>query len=220
MSNFAIQYQLNLGMEEMAIIHACNISDDHTYKVYHHANHVPLGWIPVGTVEFCEGVYNQSFTPDYYPKFLSKHLHRRVWVSKDWDQSRGIFVKPADRYKRFDGFVTLGGYRRKKRGPYWFSERINFLSEWRYYIANGKVLTSEWYESPIEKDAPPIDHIDIPSNYCGAIDFGETDEGKFALVEAQHPYAIGWYAKDSKAYLKFILEGYKYLQNLPIMKTN
>lgn len=209
---FAIQYRVQMPPEEMAIIMACNISDDHEYKVFHHKKDVPVGSIPVGSVEWCEEIYGHIFKPDYYPDFLRDHLYRKIWEVEKWPQQRGIFVKPSDRHKKWNGKFTTGGYGGKKKGPYWCSERITILSEWRYYVVNGKVLFGEWYDGEVEKDAPSIDHIEFPSDYCGAVDFGETNDGKLALIEANSPYAVGWYGKDCKIYLEFVIEGYKYIQ--------
>jgi hypothetical protein len=150
--------------------------------------------------------------PDYYPSFLQEHLHRKVWQTNDWPLGKKVFIKPSDKYKRFNGFVTNGGYKGKKKAPYWCSDVISFVNEWRYYIANGEILTGEWYlgDEINTPDAPEL-KITIPKDYCGAVDFGITTEGNMCLVEANHPFACGWYGKEHEKYAKWIVEGWKYM---------
>ena len=180
---------------------------------------IPEGFIPVGSVEWTLKLLNKNITPDYYPEFLKEWLHRKVWKSK-WPLKKDVFVKPADRYKRFTGFVTkTNGYAGKKRGILWCSEVVTFVDEWRYYVCNGKVLTAEWYwNNKLETEGEPLPapELDIrwPEGWCGAADFGSLPDGKIALIEAQHPFAIGWYGDSSKdkLYLEFLVEGWKYVQ--------
>jgi hypothetical protein len=125
---------------------------------------------------------------------------------------KNIFVKPADKHKRFTGLITKGGYIKKKRGPYWCSEVVKFINEWRYYIANGKVLTGEWYwgDEVNTPDAPEL-NITIPNTFCGTLDFGTLDTGELALVEAHPPYSCGWYGKNNSLYVEWLIKGWKYL---------
>jgi hypothetical protein len=74
------------------------------------------------------------------------------------------------------------------------------------------VLAAEWYAGDLSEPYPePIDRIKIPSDYCGALDFGVFSNGKLALVEAQHPYACGWYGKDHEKYCQWIIDGWIYM---------
>jgi hypothetical protein len=174
--------------------------------------------IPCGSVEWCEHLLGQHITPDYYPEWLNEFLFRKVWREDKWILGKKLFVKPADRYKRFTGFVTSGSYRKKKRGQLIWSEIISFQNEWRYYISNGKVLTSGWYwgDEINTPDAPDVrDILIIPENYSGALDFGHCGR-RFVLVESQHPFACGWYGKHEHDYLYFqwLIDGWIYMKNL------
>jgi hypothetical protein len=209
----AIQKEYNSSKEAMAItysssMHKLNIRIFNNHKV------VPTNFVPVGSIQFCEQILGESIAPDYYPKFLENHLHRKVWTSSEWPLGKKVFIKPADKHKRFTGFITNRGYRKKKRGPYWCSEVVKFTNEWRYYVADGKILTGEWYSGD-EIDCPdaPLLNIKIPSNYCGALDFGIIDD-KFALVEANSPYACGWYGKNHDLYTEWIIKGWKYMTGI------
>jgi len=59
-------------------------------------------------------------------------------------------------------------------------------------------------------DAPGL-NIDIPSDYCGALDFGTLSTGQLALVEANSPYACGWYGKKYQIYVEWVVKGWSYL---------
>lgn len=175
---------------------------------------LPEGFVPSGSVEWSEQLLGFVSEPDYYPDWLQNHLHRKVWKADKWPLGEKVFIKPADKHKRFNGLVTNGGWKGKKKGPYWCSEVVSFVNEWRYYVADGKVLCGEWYDGQIdEPDAPEL-NIKIPCGYCGALDFGMTNKGHFALVEAQPPYACGWYGvrqEKIELYYEWLVKGWKYM---------
>ena len=191
---FAIQtLQTHLDKEQEAIA-LYSILNKIPYKFCKKPKDVPEGYIPCGNVEWVENFISKEKTiPDYYPEFLKDHLFRNVWKTDKWPIGQKVFIKPADRYKRFDGKITNGSYKGKKKSPYWCSDIVKFTNEWRYYVSNGKILTSGWYsgDEVNTPDAPELS-IDLPENYCGCLDFGTLTTGELALVEANSPYACGW----------------------------
>lgn len=174
----------------------------------------PAGHVPSGSVEWCLESLKKDVIPNYYPEWLSDHLYRKVWKTDKWPLGKKVFIKPADKYKRFNGFKTIGTYKKKKKSPFWCSDIINFADEWRYYISKGKILTGEWYygDEINTPDAPELD-INIPEDFYGTLDFGITKTGDLALVEAHHPFACGWYGKQHEIYLQWLIDGWDYLQN-------
>lgn len=94
------------------------------------ASEVTAGWIPCGSVDWVSEVLGQPLPPDYYPDFLAPWLHRRVWRQDQWPAGVS-FCKPADRFKRFIGFV-FNGVATFKSGPLWCSEVVSFRNEWRF----------------------------------------------------------------------------------------
>jgi len=176
-------------------------------------------YVPCSSVEWCSKILGYNVKPNYYPDWLKKYLYRNVWETNKWPLGKKVFIKPADKYKRFNGFITTGIYSKKKKSPFWCSDIVYFKNEWRYYISNGKILCSGWYlGDEINIPEVPILNINIPKDYCGAVDFGELKTGKLALVETNHPFACGWYGKQSEDYLYFqwLVNGWKYMQNLKI----
>jgi len=186
----------------------------HQVRLFQNPQDVPKDFIPCGSVEWTLAILGKTVTPDYYPTFLQEHLHRKVWQTNEWPLGKKVFIKPSDKYKRFTGFVTNGGYRKKKRGPYWCSEVIAFDNEWRYYVANGKVMTGEWYwgDEINTPDAPEL-NVTIPDGYCGALDFGSVigHPEQLLLVEANHPFACGWYGKKHELYAEWLIAGWNYM---------
>lgn len=200
--------------EELVVINYC-LSNNIPYKFYTHGAEVPSSYIPVGSVKFCEQVLGKTVKPNYYPEFLKDYLFRKVWLTNTWPQEKDVFVKPADAYKRFTGFLTYGGYAKKKKGPFWCSEKIKFIKEWRFYVSKGIILAAGGYVGTSDKEIPEIS-LKFPQSWSGAADFGLTEEGKFVLIEAQHPYAIGWYGSSDNnlQYIHFIVEGWQYMKDL------
>lgn len=176
-------------------------------------NKCPKEYVPCGSVEWCENLLGYKVTPDYYPEWTKDFWHRKIWRNDEWILGQKLFVKPADRYKRFTGFKTHGTYSKKKKPPYIWSEIIQFDNEWRYYVSHGNILSSNWYEGDEMNipTAPKLD-ISIPNDYCGAVDFGDYN-GVLTLVEAQHPFACGWYGsqEDDHLYFQWLVDGWEYM---------
>jgi hypothetical protein len=170
---------------------------------------VPRGALAFGDVAWVESVLAshvhvadaraapREALASFCPAFLAPWLKRRVWRQDAWPLGLREFVKPADRHKRFTGFVTHGTWRGKRKGPFWCSEVVAFTNEWRFYVAHGKVVATHWYRGHASPcPAPPLD-IAWPPDFCGAVDFGSLSNGSVALVEANPPYACGWYGPPS-----------------------
>lgn len=183
-------------------------------QYFNNAKDVPDDFIPVGVIDWVTDVLGYVPKPDYYPDFVQHLLNRKIWECNEWPMEKGIFIKPSDKPKRFQHRITTGTYKGKKKPPYWCSEIINFTNEWRYYIADGKVIYVGWY-SGIDDEAklPEFDESVIPSDWCGCVDIGTINTGEITLVECGEPYSIGWYGEltEGKIYAEFLEKGWKYL---------
>lgn len=181
------------------------------------------GEIPVGTVEFVESFIGWR-RPNYYPSFLKDYFHREIRLVKSIDEIIGqrFFIKPADTHKRYDARIiseleeldpTIYKW---QIGPHWVSEIVQFKEEWRYYVANGKVLAAKWYQGEEkELDAPELGDI-FPLDFCGAVDFGRTHDGKITLIENNLPYACGWYGlyEEGRIYGEWLEKGHEYIKTI------
>lgn len=172
--------------------------------------------VPVGSVEWVA----PNITPNYYPEYLNDYLYRSVWYESEYPKNNNIFVKPADKYKRFDGTFMFriqdveSGMYDTHTPPYWCSDIVKFTNEWRYYVVDGKVLTSGWYAGEDENKPAPVLPMELKG--CGAFDFGTLEDGRLALVEWQHPYACGWYgpSEDGPLYIQWLIKGWKEMNKL------
>ena len=210
---FAIQKTLD-GCDwegKSLIFFACK--ENIPYKLISNINQIPDGYIPSGSVNWVESILGRHIKPDYFPKFLKELVKRKIWYSEKWPLEK-VFIKPATKYKKFNGFITTGTYRGKKRGPFICSEIVSFNDEFRYYISYGEILGGYWYcgKDDIPKTTPKLE-ITIPSNWCGTIDVGILSNGDLELVECHHPFACGWYGKNNEEHAKFVTLGWKYLIN-------
>ncbi len=208
---FAISTRSRNDHEAGTVVAHC-IRNDLTYRMFAKPEDVPSDFVPVGTVDWVEKVLGYNDEPNYYPSFLAAHLHRKIWRADKWPYGSRVFIKPSDRHKRFTGFVTTGTWKGKKKGPFWCAEIVQFVTEWRWYVANEKVLTAR-YGSGEEAPVPDL-QIDWPADYCGAVDFGRLTDGRLALIEANSPFSCGWYGSmsEGKVYVEWLAAGWEHMK--------
>jgi hypothetical protein len=109
----------------------------------------------------------------------------------------GVFVKSATQWKSSFQSRVLNAGGAILPGHWYVSQVVEFINEWRYYVACGDVVTAAWYAGQDEgSPAPPV-AVDWPRSFSGAVDFGMTSEGRIELVEAHAPYGCGWYGDSS-----------------------
>lgn len=150
-----------------------------------------------------------------YPASMEPWLHRKVWkepnlweVLRAVDQGKSLFVKPAQGWKRFTGFVVdpTNSYcfnGASKRAPVWVSEPIRFLSEWRAYVVNGDIRAIQFADHGGDRSKIPDREVittaiatfvgtgQAPAGF--AIDFGVTSNGDTALIEVNDGFSVGAY---------------------------
>ena len=198
--------------EGMAVYLYCMENDIPVFKA-NYKDACPEDYVPCGSIPWITKTLNKTIIPDYYPEWMSEHLHRKVWKSDEWIRGEKFFVKPADKHKRFDGFITRGTWHKKKKPPFWYSEIVSFSNEWRYYVTKGKIICGKWYDGDEVNtpDAPELD-ITIPESFSGTLDFGTFSDGTLALVEAHEPFGCGWYGeKEDETFLQWVIDGWIYM---------
>lgn len=147
-----------------------------------------------------------------YPDPLGPFLHREVRdlgslreAKQILDAGRPLFIKPMQ-LKRFTGFVTYDSYDPRFNGasdrmPVWIAEPVKWLSEWRYYVVNGTIVSMQPAPGTDESIVPDskviadavklVSLAKIASAY--AIDFGVLSTGETALIEMNDGFSIGAY---------------------------
>lgn len=205
MDIFCLQKSDSCSREQLAIITA---SRSLGYG-YCFGDVCPGGLIPIGDVPYCEAAFGrQPEIKNFFPRFLSGFINRDIAC---WDGCRSVsqrcFAKIATEWKSdFQSRVVEAGAF-LPHGLYLLSGVVEFSNEFRYYVANGEVITSAWYQGDDEDMLPPKIPVQWPRGFSGAIDFGLID-GEIALVEAHAPFACGWYGDDPELFAMWQIEAW------------
>ena len=83
-------------------------------------------------------------------------------------------------------------------GSWVLSEPVDMENEWRYYVADGDLITTGWYRGQDEEAQAPV--IEFPKGFSGAADFAMVN-GKPELIECHAPFACGWYGENHIDYV-------------------
>ena len=160
---------------------------------------------PIGSVEYCESWLNYLPKPDFAPIWLKDWFHRTIRIQQLKIADTDVFVKSAEKYKEFPAKI-IKQWELLPDGLLFLSEIVEFTQEWRYYVADGTVLATGWYDGNNEDEEAPNLNINWTDGWCGAADFGRLSTGEIALVECHHGYACGWYGEDHAAYAMWVIE--------------
>lgn len=167
---------------------------------------------PIGDVPFCEALLPEKPVPDFYPEFLRPWRRRHIGFSCGVIPYGEWFVKSTAGYKDVTPrIVRYSDWGLVEFGKLAYSEVVTFAQEWRYYVADGCVLETGWYDGNDDMEPAPDLGIEWPEGWHGAADFGRLDTGELALVECQAGYACGWYGEDHAAYVMWLTECWKNL---------
>lgn len=179
----------------------------------------------IGSVPFVRNALRQvgadlpAHSP--YPEVLSDILFREVSRLSSLKHAKSIiasgkklFVKPAEGWKRFTGFVAempddfrFNGASLSK--PVWISDPIHFLSEWRAYVVAGELADLRFADHGGDREikvdtSVVIEAIRRLSTVAGSpqsyvIDFGVIPGGRTALIEVNDGFSFGAYSGVSAA---------------------
>lgn len=170
--------------------------------------------------------------PVDYPRNLEHFRERKIWPSTVGDVRRAIengappvFVKPADRRKRFTGFVVFGSedlwrlaaVSRSLRVH--CSEVVDWQTEWRAFV-NGETLVGLLHYDGDPAVVPDLNAvrsmIDGLAGTGTPVSFGLdvgviADNGTTALVEMNEGFALGRYGLDPVVYFDLIAARWRQL---------
>jgi len=184
-----------------------------------------------GVTKILEVLGYASPIPNYYPACLHQFLKRKVWSGRISDvklflQDGALFIKPFDEWKTFTGSIITPQNSNLFIDKYpadmkiWFSEVVNYVSEFRVYVTEGKCTAICQYsgeeDSVIETEeileAITIMNLDDSQKKTYAFDWGLTEDGKVSLVELNGSFAIGKYSGiTNRQYFSFLMSGWKQL---------
>jgi hypothetical protein len=171
---------------------------------------LPIDAAPVGTVEFFAAVLKLHGIdiPEHisYPKCLHKKefLQRKIRTGIFSDAMDHEFVKPRYDIKKFTGDLVKNlplDLFIEHAYPVYISDPVEFVSEWRYYIVNNKIMGAGRYDDGADEAPKPdinliqkaLDLMRTHSLAGYALDFGVLSTGETALIEANDGWALGFY---------------------------
>jgi len=210
-----ILIQKGLLSRESSCVHAYCVSRDIPFRVVQQVDYNPSDTL-VGTVEWIEKIMGVRIRPNYFPDPLRNLIASReiFWVDhlefkNNYSKYFGLFAKPADRYKAFDGqIVDESNFQEiiNSSNNILLQKKLDFIQEWRYYIKAGRVLCSGWYQGNDDDESAPDINFNLPNDFHMAVDVGRLSNGQLELVECCHPYAVGWYGEYSETgkYIEFL----------------
>lgn len=170
-----------------------------------------------GTVETIELALG-PLVPKYFPDWTFPFIGRAVSYVNSKDLLKPpCFLKPSDRFKRFDGFVWDGVWSLLPAPPFEVQDVIHVISECRYYVTNGEVVVNGWYSPTLENEieSPELPAgLEIPSDWSGTIDVGMTSDNPSLIIECHPPCACGWYGESSDFMIfgKWLEDGWNFLK--------
>lgn len=186
-----------------------------TWKPFSRGRFLPQrGDVVAGSVKFVRAALKalgkEPPTQNPYPDAMRPWLRRKVWpvasLGRALDQELPVFVRPANRWKRFTGFVAESHsppqvYGVSRREPVWCSEVVRFVSEWRCYVVANELRHIGFAKYGGDRGRRPNEHVIAhaisafkpfaPSAY--AVDFGVLDSGTTALIELNDGFSVGAY---------------------------
>lgn len=155
-----------------------------------------------------------------YPEELMLFLKRKIWEStvdrifaekSNWN----IFIKPKNETKLFAGKVIknemdfIGLIDNDKNTGIWYSELIDFKTEWRCFIRYKEILDIRRYKGAwdtkidVETVRSAVRSFSLQPNSF-ALDFGVNENGETILVEVNDGHSLGTYGLSPADYAKFL----------------
>jgi hypothetical protein len=173
------------------------------------------------------GVAHQAFDAmgvprpalDTWPEALAAFFLRRLWTATLGEvraSDAPVFIKPLRNVKTFPGHVRNVGRPDAMHTamiaddcPIACSEVVEFESEWRCFVLEGRVLDVRRYKGTFRSsvdwsvlDAALESFRDQPAGF--ALDLGVLTDGRTAIVEVNDGYSVGAYGLAAAHYAQLL----------------
>ena len=150
--------------------------------------------------------------PEELEKYTGREIRYMTMGEFKKDTQMPVFVKPARRSKEFQaGVLTKQEYKNSFFGshpddtPVLVSEVVDFVSEYRGYVIDGKLKGIKHYMGDFRifpdmnvNDNAIKDYKSQPAGY--SIDFGITSDGRTLLIECNDGWSLGNYGLNDVTY--------------------
>jgi hypothetical protein len=174
-----------------------------------------------GSVETVQTILKRKVKPDYLPSWALPFAGRKISYVKNLADLPKVpsFLKPSDLLKRFDGFLWNGIDELNEVPPFEVQSPVEIISECRYYVTLGRVVSKGWYSPTLidEIDSPDLPRaLSIPNDWSGTIDCAKTTEHDSIIIEGHHPFSCGWYGESSDFMIfgKWLEDGWNYMKSI------
>lgn len=169
-----------------------------------------------------------TWTATTYPPELHHFLRRKVEVKALGELSRDsmpVFIKPFEDSKQFTGFVCYDPFDRRLGNlepqlPVYACEPIEFVTEYRVYVLDKKILNAARYTGPV--DCVPnfatiramiMAYQQAPIAY--SLDVGVTNDKETVLVETNDAFSLGNYGLPAALMAKMVAARWFQMVGLP-----
>lgn len=183
--------------------------------------------IPVGSLDFVQTILNTSIQPILIPNQLQTHefLHRKVSICNSQQEiaktavkwnAHHVFVKSASQPKcDYGDFYSIWKVLQLPKDRYFVSEIVDFISEWRCFVYQGKLVGARPYDGD-EWIAPHKETVekmiaayqDAPEAYTLDAGVIRSETGLFtAAIEVHDFVSCGLYGFEDPVVLKMLEAG-------------
>jgi len=195
-----------------------------TWKQFDHMpitkESIVVGWIR--TVRRAFDLLGVEDPPEVsIPESLAEYAGRKTWAStlgemRQSDDNHKLFIKPLEGHKLFTGHIRTGEMKDliftamyPDETKILVSEVVNFVSEYRGFVLDGKLIGLKHYAGDFKKMIDSSKVEEAISKYTNSpiaysIDFGLTDDGQTLLVEVNDAFSLGCYGLDRVWYARMI----------------
>lgn len=152
----------------------------------------------------------------HLPQYLGREVCEATWSEIEQLTDFPFFIKPLEDHKLFTGYVVKspqdllhGKLRVKPNSKIVLSECVDFISEFRCFVLEGKLVGCKNYTGDFRVlpdfdiiENAICDYINQPIAY--SIDFGVTTEGKTLLIEMNDGFGLSAYGLNKIIYCKML----------------
>jgi D-alanine-D-alanine ligase-like ATP-grasp enzyme len=150
------------------------------------------------------------------PGYLGRNVFEASFEEVEQYDQFPFFIKPLRDHKLFTGYVVKSKHdllqaklRCRPESRLIVSEVVDFVSEYRCFVLNGRLIGSKNYtgDFTVSPDYSFIesairDYNNQPAAY--SIDFGVTQDGRTLLIEMNDAFGLSAYGLNKIAYCKML----------------
>jgi hypothetical protein len=161
----------------------------------------------------------------HLPGYLGRDVCEATWSEIEQFTTFPFFIKPLEDHKLFTGYVVKSQHdllhakmRVKPDSKILLSEAVSFISEYRCFVLDGKLVGCKNYTGDFRVlpdfeiiESAITDYQGQPAGY--SIDFGVTDDGRTLLIEMNDGFGLSAYGLNKIIYCKILQARWDQIRN-------